>query len=148
MSNLSQIRPSAQPDGNFGKWSLLMIHLLINLYIYNIHLISLQKWWALVLISCQSYTSLESLAIESWLQRCTTVSITCLNVSGFIPIKPFTEIILCCLGQKCLLFSIIKGSHIHSRKNFCNTFENHEKCNKNLEKWIFSRLQEHLKQKF
>ena len=35
LSNLGPIWPSAQPDGDFGKLSLLMMHLLINLYINN-----------------------------------------------------------------------------------------------------------------
>ena len=35
LSNLGPVWPSAQPDGDFGKLSLLMMHLLINLYICN-----------------------------------------------------------------------------------------------------------------
>ena len=34
------------------------------------------------------------------------------------PIDIFTEIFLCCLGQKCLLFSIIKQKCLYSQKIF------------------------------
>ena len=34
-----------------------------------------------------------------------------LNVPVFNPIEVFVEILLCCLGQKCLLISIIKERH-------------------------------------
>ena len=41
-----------------------------------------------------------------------------LNVPGLNPIKVFTHILLCCLGQKCLLFSIINNRCLYSQKNF------------------------------
>ena len=64
----------------FEKLSLLMIHLLTCAYkiVAFMYLISLQKWRALFLISCSSYTSLECLT--NWLPEvdCERVlSITC-----------------------------------------------------------------------
>ena len=47
-----------------------------------------------------------------------------LNVRVFNPIKVFAEILLCCLGQKCLLFSILKERHLYTWENFCGTLEN------------------------
>ena len=41
-----------------------------------------------------------------------------LNVYVFNPIEVFVEILLHCLDQKCLLFSIIKERHLYSRKIF------------------------------
>ena len=35
-----------------------------------------------------------------------------LNINGFNPIEVFAEIFSCFLGQKCLLFSIIKEKHL------------------------------------
>ena len=52
-----------------------------------------------------------------------------LNVHVFNPIEVFTEILSCCLGQKCLLFIIIKERHLYSWENFCDTLENHENAN-------------------
>ena len=49
-----------------------------------------------------------------------------LNVHGFNLIEIFTEILLCCLDQKCLLFSIIKEKCLYSQKNFCGSPENHK----------------------
>ena len=51
-----------------------------------------------------------------------------LNVCGFNPIEVFAELLLHCLGQKCLLFSIIKKRCLYSQENFHGTLENHEKC--------------------
>ena len=63
-----------------------------------------------------------------------------LNVCGFNPIEVFAEILSRCLGQKCLLFSIIKERYlIYPWKNFCISFENREK-HKNLAQWIFPHL--------
>ena len=50
-----------------------------------------------------------------------------LNVHGFSFIKVFAEILSRCLGQKYSLFSIIKGRHLYSQKNFHGTLENREK---------------------
>ena len=63
-----------------------------------------------------------------------------LNVRVFNSIEVFTEILSCCLGQKCLLFSIIKERHLYSWENFCGTLENHEKCECLAQK-IFPHLQ-------
>ena len=41
-----------------------------------------------------------------------------LNVRVFNPIEVLAEIFLHCLGQKCLLFSIIKERHLNSQENF------------------------------
>ena len=62
-----------------------------------------------------------------------------LNIRGFSTIKVFMEILLCCLGHKCSLFSTIKEKHLYSRKNFCGTPENHEKC-ESLAQQIFPCL--------
>ena len=43
-----------------------------------------------------------------------------LNVHGF---EVFTEILSRCLGQMCLLLSIIKERHLYSREKFCGTTE-------------------------
>ena len=40
-----------------------------------------------------------------------------LNAWVYNPIKVFTETFSRCLGQKCLLFSIIKERHLYSREN-------------------------------
>ena len=53
---------------------------------------------------------------------------TGLYVCGFNPIKVFVEILLHCLGQKCLLFNIIKERCLNSWENFHGIFENHEEC--------------------
>ena len=50
-----------------------------------------------------------------------------LNVPVFNPIEVFMEILSCLLGQKCLLFSIIKERHLYSLENFRGTHENREK---------------------
>ena len=50
-----------------------------------------------------------------------------LNVRVFNPIEVFAEILLCCLDQKCLLFSIIKERQLYSRTNSRGTLENREK---------------------
>ena len=62
-----------------------------------------------------------------------------LNVPVFNPIEVFVEILSCCLGQKCLLFSIIKERHLYSWENFRGILENREKreC---LARQIFPRL--------
>ena len=44
-----------------------------------------------------------------------------LNVHGF---EVFTEILSRCLGQMCLLLSIIKERHLYSWEKFCGTPEN------------------------
>ena len=49
-----------------------------------------------------------------------------LNVHVFNPIEVFVEILLRCLGQKCLLFSIIKERYLYSQGNFHDTLENRE----------------------
>ena len=49
------------------------------------------------------------------------------NVHGFNPTKVFVEIFLRCLGQKCLLFGIIKVRCLHSLENFHGTVDNCEK---------------------
>ena len=51
---------------------------------------------------------------------------TGINVHGFSPIEVFMEILLCFLGHKCSLFSIIKERHLYSWKNFRGTPENCE----------------------
>ena len=51
-----------------------------------------------------------------------------LNVCVFNPIEVFTEMLSRFLGQKCLLFSIIKKALIYSQENFHSTIENGEKC--------------------
>ena len=61
------------------------------------------------------------------------------NVRVFNPIKVFAEIFSHCLGQQCLLFSMIKERHLYSRENFCGTLENHEK-REYLAYRIFPRL--------
>ena len=48
---------------------------------------------------------------------------TGLNVHVFNPTEVFTEILSCCLGQKCLLFSIIKERYLYSWEIFCGTLE-------------------------
>ena len=40
-----------------------------------------------------------------------------LNICSFSVIKVSKEILLCCLGHKCQLFSTIKERHLNSRKN-------------------------------
>ena len=45
------------------------------------------------------------------------------------PYEAFTETLLHFLGQKCLLFSIIKERHLYSWENFCGTLENRENVN-------------------
>ena len=45
----------------------------------------------------------------------------------FQPIEVFAEIFLRFLGQKCLLFSIIKERCLYSQKNFHGILENREK---------------------
>ena len=62
-----------------------------------------------------------------------------LNVHIFNPIEVFAEIYLCCLSQKCLLFSIIKENSLYSWENVCTTLENHEK-HECLAQKIFPRL--------
>ena len=47
-----------------------------------------------------------------------------LNIHSFNPTGVFMEILSRCLGQKCLLFSMVKERCLYSRKNFCSTFEN------------------------
>ena len=47
-----------------------------------------------------------------------------LNFLGF---NLSEEILLCYLGQKCLLFSVINERRLYSWKTFCGTLENHEK---------------------
>ena len=66
-----------------------------------------------------------------------------LNVYGFNFIEVFTEIFSCGLGQKCLLFSIIKERHlaIFSKNFHCNP-EDHEKC-ESLAQQIFLHLHLH-----
>ena len=59
-----------------------------------------------------------------------------LNVHVFNPIEVFAEIHSRCLGQKCLLFSIIKENSLYSWEIFHSTLENHE-C---LAQRIFPRL--------
>ena len=49
-----------------------------------------------------------------------------LNVHSFNPFETFIEILSLCLGQKCLLFSIIKERCLCSQKKFCGTLENCE----------------------
>ena len=49
-----------------------------------------------------------------------------LNIHGFSPIKVFAEILLCCLGHNCSLFSTIKERCLYSQKNFYGTLENRE----------------------
>ena len=63
-----------------------------------------------------------------------------LNVHIFNPIEVFAEILSRCLGQKCLLLSLIKERHVYSQKIFCSTLENHEKS-ESLAQRIFLRLQ-------
>ena len=50
-----------------------------------------------------------------------------LKVYGFNFIEVFTEIISRGLGQKCLLFSIIKERHLYSWQIFHGNPEDHEK---------------------
>ena len=49
-----------------------------------------------------------------------------LNICGFNPIEILAEILLCCIGQKCLLFSIIKVRCLYSQEKFDGTLENCE----------------------
>ena len=63
-----------------------------------------------------------------------------LNVRSFSPIEAFTEIPTHCLGQKCLLISLIKERCLYSRENFHRTLENCQKL-KSLAQQIFPRLQ-------
>ena len=54
--------------------------------------------------------------------------------------KFFTKILLCCLCQKCLLFSIIiKERHLYSWKNIHSTLDSCENC-KSLALQIFPCL--------
>ena len=48
-----------------------------------------------------------------------------LNVHSFNLIEVFAKILLRCLHQKCLLFSIIikRGTYVYSWKSFCGTLE-------------------------
>ena len=62
-----------------------------------------------------------------------------LNVHDFSLIKVFAEILSLCLGQKYLLFSVIKERHLYSWKNFHGTLENCEKC-ESVAQQIFPRL--------
>ena len=45
------------------------------------------------------------------------------NIQGFSAIKIFMDIVLHCLGHKCLLFSTINERHLYSQKNFCGTLK-------------------------
>ena len=63
-----------------------------------------------------------------------------LNVCGFNSLEYFAEMLSHCLGQECLLFSIIKERHMHSWKNFHATLEN-RKQHKHLTQQIFAHLQ-------
>ena len=47
-----------------------------------------------------------------------------LNIHGFHPMKFFTEILLQCLGQQCLLLYVIIAKY--SREYFCGTLKNYE----------------------
>ena len=49
-----------------------------------------------------------------------------LKIHSFKPIEVSAQILLHCLGQKCLLFSIIKERHLYSWENFYGTPENHK----------------------
>ena len=49
-----------------------------------------------------------------------------LNVRSVHPIEVSAKIILCFLGQKCLLFSVIKERCLYSWKNFHGTLKNRE----------------------
>ena len=46
----------------------------------------------------------------------------------FSAIKVFMEILPCCLGNKCSLFSTIKERCLYSQEKFHGTPENREKC--------------------
>ena len=61
------------------------------------------------------------------------------NVRIFNPTEVFAEILSRCLGQKCLLFSMIKERHLYSQENFHGTLENREK-HECLAQRIFPRL--------
>ena len=77
------------------------------------------------------------------MKKCSTVDMekfAGLNTHGFNSIEVLSEILLHCLGQKCLLFSIIKERCLHLQKNFCGTLENCEN-HKNLAQRIFPCLQ-------
>ena len=62
-----------------------------------------------------------------------------LNVRSVNPIEVSAKILLCCLGQKCLLFSVIKERCLYSRKHFHGTIENCEN-HKSLAQRIFPFL--------
>ena len=59
-----------------------------------------------------------------------------LNIRSFSFIKVLKEILSCCLGHKCPLFSTIKERYLNSRKNSHGTPENREK-HKSLAQQIF-----------
>ena len=63
-----------------------------------------------------------------------------LNVCSFNPIEVFTEILLCYLGQKCLLFGITKEGCLYSWEKVHDTLEKHEK-HESLAQRIFPHLQ-------
>ena len=63
-------------------------------------------------------TLVATLGVTLDVERFTGVN---LNICSFNPIEAFVEILLCCLGQKCLLFSVTTEG-LYSQKNF----ENHE----------------------
>ena len=63
-----------------------------------------------------------------------------LNVRSFNPIEVFTEILLRCLHQKCLLFGITKEGCLYSWEKVRGTLEKHEK-HESLAQRIFPHLQ-------
>ena len=75
--------------------------------------------------------------------QCNTGRFARLNICSFSFIKVFAEIFSHCLGQKCLLFSIIKERCLYSKKNFRGSPENCEKC-ENLAQQIFPHLWYHI----
>ena len=75
---------------------------------------------------CKKFVLLASILPQDILYTVDGERFTGLNICGFSAIKAFTEIVLHCLGHKCLLFSTVKERHLYSRKNFCGTPENRE----------------------
>ena len=70
---------------------------------------------------------IKILAKKVWQMNTVDVERFCeLNVCGFNPIEVFAEILVCCLGQKCLLFSILKRC-LYSQENFGGTLDDCKK---------------------
>ena len=96
--------------------------------------------WFIRIVSVQLSVCIYLLVLEVIQNRTTTLStqtyLICivdlerfarLNIRSFNPIEVFTEILLHCLHQKCLLFGITKEKCLYSWEKVHGTLEKHEK---------------------